>query len=125
MFLDLNVFGIAGNEDTFHRSHQSTRTYKSIQLNAELGCLMCAKLWAWFKLETSLWDDFNLGLDKGHEHEVVFTMDFLRLETHRLCISLAAASDLPGEENWLALELLADPGLRPSSLRTVVSLIVL
>ena len=118
LFLNPNLFGsIAGYKGMVRLSHQYTRTYESIRDNAELGCLMCAKLWAWFRLETSLWDGFNLGLDKGHEHEVVFTMNFCRYVIDQLCISLTAAADLAGDENWLTLELFAYPGSCPSNCR--------
>ena len=90
------------------------RSMSSLKANSRSGCLMCAKLLTWFKLDTPLWDGFNLGGVHGPE-EVVFKMKAIVLGTLGITVSLAGASHVSGGLNYLYLQLLTTAGMCPSS----------
>src|SRR4051812_20937189 len=99
LFTDRSMFAQLAANDRFAEA-QYRRTQDSLKSNAAFGCLMCQKLLKWFKIDTDFWNGYNLGLEEGHEQEVVFTMNLVDIGKLCLMVSVSAGMDMEGELNY-------------------------
>ncbi|KAL8718601.1 MAG: hypothetical protein Q9225_004286 [Loekoesia sp. 1 TL-2023] len=110
LFLEPEHLQILCSDFSLHNKENHTLSYRrklqGLRANANQGCLLCTKLVNWFKLDSNLWEGFQLGLSEANPEDVVFAMCLLDIAPLVLSVSLEAAPENMGESNLLAFELL-------------------
>lgn len=110
LFLEPAHLQILCSDFSLHNKENHTLSYRrkleGLRRNANQGCPLCNKLINWFKLDTNIWEGFQLGLSERDPEEVIFAICLVDIAPLILSMSLEAAPENLGESNWLAFELL-------------------
>jgi hypothetical protein len=106
------------------------RCRKGLEVGAKSGCPMCRKLFFWFRLDSNMWDGFDLSEGKKYEDEVatidgarencsdhatsgdrvLFHISMVQVRAHTLMIWIPSAINANDNRNYLAVEVHAAAG---------------